>query len=212
MNNLIEKELDNEIFTIFFQDIFFKHLIGEDVFKEGIVNIPDFSFETDDNNVITLDLFGSGIIYFDNVGCNGTPFIKSEYEFEDGEVVDINYSLYFNGDNCPESVFFDKHTTLREIIELVKEKYLEYQKKEIDEIFEILDENYDEDDEFEFQDHYGYYIEFIDKYNSGELSEELTKYFDEKIEQYNVSEIDWDYNCFGNKTVYIKLNTQDVRE
>ena len=84
MNNLIEKELDNEIFTIFFQDIFFKHLIGEDVFKEGIVNIPDFSFETDDNNVITLDLFESGIIDFDNVGCNGTPFIKTEYEFEDG--------------------------------------------------------------------------------------------------------------------------------
>lgn len=182
MNNLTEKELNLDLYTIFFDN-----------------EIPALSLEDD-----VLDLCESGFI-FDNTGCNGTPFISCSYTIDKYfEIVDLDFSLYFSGDNCPADVDLDIYMTLGEVIELVKEKYLEFQKKEIDFIFEGLDEI--DGDEYEFQDDEGNYIELITEYNSDKLSEELTKYFDEKMKEYNVSEIDWDYNCFGNKTVYIKLN------
>lgn len=187
MNNLTEKELNLDLKTIFF---------GEE--------IPALSFEREDDE-IRLDLCESGIS-FDNTGCNGTPFISCSYEEDDDEIVDANFYLYFSGDNCPEDENLDEDMTLGEAIELIREKYLDFQKEEIDYIFEGLDENDDDDDESTFQDDEGYYIDLIVEYNSGKLSEELTKYFDEKMKEYNVDEIYWDYNCFGNKTVYIKLN------
>lgn len=190
MNNLTAKELLNIDLKTIFSDVENQH--------------PALSFEEDDDE-IRLDLYESSIPFtFDSTGCNGLPFIICKYEIDDDEIVDANFYLRFDGDNCPEDEYLDEDMTLGEAIELIREKYLDFQKEEIDYIFEGLDEI--DDDEYNFQDDEGNYIDLIANYNSGKLNEELTKYFDEKIEQYNVSEIDWDYNCFGNKTVYIKLN------
>lgn len=163
------------------------------IFNGGYQEVEEDKF-TDDKTLLFANI---SVIDIDTTFTNGNPFVYYDKEYDE-------YRLDFGGDEAPKIIDLEEDMTLCKVIELTKEKLIEYQLEYIDGFFEMLEsekDEYDEDEWFE-----GVRIKVRgcgnEFYYINELLGDLPQVLEDKIQDYllkfNINNIE-----FKNGFIYV---------
>lgn len=146
---------------------------------------------------------------FNMLGINGKPYIWHNQ-------VNDKYYLNFMNPHAPSKVELNKDMTIEELTKKIEEEIKKYQIKEIDDIFlyikfvqnteKMLDKPIEKFAYKKYDNTNGLLCEVINKYNKGELPEELKEHIDKWMNKLNVIELFTMVDKFGDNLILFNFN------
>lgn len=146
---------------------------------------------------------------FNMLGINGKPYIWHNQ-------VNDKYYLNFMNPQAPSMVELNKDMTIEELTKKIEEEIKKYQIKEIDDIFlyikfvqnteKMIGKPIEKFAYKKYDNTNGLLCEVINKYNKGELPEELEEHIDKWMNKLNVIELFTMVDKFGDNLILFNFN------
>lgn len=135
--------------------------------------------------------------YLDEFSFNGVLHLI-------GKKTNKTFVLSFEDDFAPKNVNLSSTDKLEQLEEIINFYWVNFQKRKIDDLIEIIKEELEENDKYNGNSDdfpiqinvdylHQYYFELIDDYNSDNMLIDVSDYFENKLEDISMANIQWDY-------------------